>query len=108
MNNLKKFDEFINESLTPVLFISSKNKNRNEIVKFVWEKQKVTKKELVEFAQTLGEGEVTVDNKWISRNKQLIKCIVNEDGPNHFVLTKLGKRFAKSLFLNETKGKPKV
>lgn len=108
MNNLKKFDEFVNESLTPVLFISSKNKNRNEIVKFVWEKQKVTKKELVEFAQTLGEGEVTVDNKWISRNKQLIKCIVNEDGPNYFVLTKLGKRFAKSLFLNETKGKPKV
>jgi hypothetical protein len=108
MNNLKNFEEFINESLTPVLFISSKNKNRNEIVKFVWEKQKVTKKELIEFAQTLGEGEVTVDNKWISRNKQLIKCIVNEDGPNHFVLTKLGKRFAKSLFLNETKGKPKV
>jgi len=108
MINLRTYNNFIKESLTPVLFLSSRNKHRNEIVKFVWEKERVTKKELADFAQTLEEGGTNIDNKWISRNKQLIKLVVNEDGPNHYVLTKLGRRFAKSLFLNETKADIKV
>jgi hypothetical protein len=104
MNNLKKYGEFINESLTPVMYMSVKNPLKNSIVKFLYEKDKATRKEILEFAATLGESGQAVDRRWISRNKQLIKCIVSEEGPNHYALTKLGKRFAKSLIVNETKG----
>jgi hypothetical protein len=103
MSNLKKYSEFINESLTPVMFMSVKNELKNSIVKFLHEKGQATRKEILEFASTLGENGSVVDRRWISRNKQLIKCLVSEEGPNLYTLTKLGKRFAKSLSVNETK-----
>ncbi len=103
MSNLKKYSEFINESLTPVMFMSVKNETRNAIVKFLHEKGQATRKEIFEFAATLGESGSVVDRRWMSRNKQLIKCVVSEEGPNHYTLTKMGRRFAKSLSLNETK-----
>ena len=108
MNNLKKYQEFINESLAPVMYMSVKNELKNSIVKFLHEKGQVTRKDILEFAATLGESGASVDRRWISRNKQLIKCVISEDGPNHYVLTKLGKRFAKSLILNETNKNKKV
>ena len=104
MSNLKRYSEFINESLTPVMYMSVKNPLKNSVVKFLYEKDKATRKEILEFAATLGESGQSVDRRWISRNKQLMKCIVSEEGPNHYALTKLGKRFAKSLIVNETKG----
>lgn len=103
MSNLKKYSEFINEALTPVMFMSVKNEVRNAIARFLHEKGQATRKEIMEFASTLGENGSVVDRRWISRNKQLIKCIVSEEGPNLYTLTKLGKRFAKNLSLNETK-----
>lgn len=103
MSNLKKYSEFINEGLTPVMFMSVKNEVKNAIAKFLYEKGPSTRKEILEFAATLGENGSSVDRRWISRNKQIIKCLVSEEGPNLYTLTKLGKRFAKSLFLNETK-----
>lgn len=104
MNSMKKYREFINESLTPVMYMSSKNPLKNSIVKFLYEKDKATRKEILEFAATLGESGLTVDRRWITRNKQLIKCLVSEEEANYYTLTKLGKRFAKSLIVNETKG----
>jgi hypothetical protein len=104
MSNLKKYTEFINESLTPVMYMSVKNPLKNSVVKFLYEKDKATRKEILEFAATLGESGQSVDRRWISRNKQLIKCLVSEEGPNQYTLTRLGKRFAKSLIVNETKG----
>lgn len=103
MNNLKKYDQFINEALAPVMFMSVKNEVKNSIVKFLQERGQVTRKEILEFASTLGESGSVVDRRWISRNKQLIKCIVSEEGPNLYTLTKMGRRFAKNLSLNETK-----
>ena len=108
MDNLKKYRDFINESLTPVMFMSVKNELKNSIVKFVYEKGEATRKEILEFAATLGESGISVDRRWITRNKQLIKCNVSEDGPNTYTLTRLGKRFAKSLIVNETKLSQKV
>jgi hypothetical protein len=104
MSSLKKYSEFINESLTPVMYMSVKNPLKNSVVKFLYEKDKATRKEILEFAATLGESGQAVDRRWISRNKQLIKCLVSEEGPNQYTLTRLGKRFAKSLIVNETKG----
>lgn len=104
MNSIKKYSEFINESLTPVMYMSVKNPLKNSVVKFLYGKDKATRKEILEFAATLGESGQSVDRRWISRNKQLIKCIVSEEGPNQYTLTKLGKRFAKNLIVNETKG----
>ena len=103
MTNLKKYSEFINEALTPVMFMSIGNGLKNSIVKFLAEKERATRSEIVEFAATLGESGATVDRRWISRNKQLIKYVISEDGPNYYTLTKLGKRFAKGITLNETK-----
>lgn len=103
MDNLKKYSEFINESLTPVMFMSVKNELKNSVVKFLYEKTKATKQEIMEFAATLGESGTVVDKRWIARNKPLIKYVISEDGPNYYTLTKLGKRFAKNLNLNETK-----
>ena len=104
MNSLKKYSDFINQSLTPVMYMSVKNPLKNSVVKFLYEKDKATRKEILEFAATLGESGQSVDRRWISRNKQLIKCLVSEEGPNQYTLTKLGKRFAKNLIVNETKG----
>jgi len=102
MNNMLKYSDFINEALTPVMYMSVKNEVKNSIVKFLHEKGSATRKEIMEFAATMGESGAVVDRRWISRNKQLIKCMVSEEGPNQYILTKLGKRFAKSLILNET------
>lgn len=104
MDNLLKYTEFVNEALTPVMYMSANNQIKNSIVKFLHEKGSCTRKEILEFAATLGESGASVDRRWITRNKQLIKCLVNEEGPNLYTLTKLGRRFAKSLILNETKG----
>jgi hypothetical protein len=104
MNSLKKYSDFINQSLTPVMYMSVKNPLKNSVVKFLYEQDKATRKEILEFAATLGESGQSVDRRWISRNKQLIKCLVSEEGPNQYTLTKLGKRFAKNLIVNETKG----
>ena len=106
MDNLKRYSQFVNESLTPVMYMSVKNELKNSVVKFLYEKGQATRKEIFEFSATLGESGASIDRRWMSRNKQLIKCLVSEDGPNQYVLTRLGKRFAKSLIVNETK-KPK-
>ena len=103
MDNLKNYSQFINESLTPVMYMSVKNELKNSVVKFLYEKGQATRKDIFEFTATLGESGASVDRRWISRNKQLIKCIVSEEGPNQYTLTKLGRRFAKSLIVNETK-----
>jgi hypothetical protein len=108
MDNLKKYRDFINESLAPVMYMSLKNELKNSVVKFLHEKGQATRKEILEFAATLGESGSPVDRRWISRNKQLIKCVVSEDGPNTYALTRLGKRFAKSLIVNETKTFKKI
>jgi hypothetical protein len=108
MDSLLKYNEFINESLTPVMYLSVKNQVKNSIVKFLHEKGQATRKEILEFAATLGESGGVVDRRWISRNKPLIKCLVSEEGPNQYSLTKLGKRFAKSLILSETKGNQSI
>jgi hypothetical protein len=108
MDNLKRYKDFINESLTPVMYMSVKNPLKNSVVKFLYEKGQATRKEIFEFAATLGESGSTVDRRWISRNKQLIKCTVSEEGPNTYSLTRLGKRFAKGLIVNETKAAQKV
>lgn len=108
MDKIKKYKDFINEALAPVMYMSLKNELKNSVVKFLYEKGQVTRKEILEFAATLGESGLNVDKRWISRNKQLIKCVVSEDGPNTYTLTSLGKRFAKSLIINETKFAKKV
>jgi len=103
MDNLKRYSQFVNESLTPVMYMSVKNELKNSVVKFLYEKGQATRKEIFEFSATLGESGASIDRRWMSRNKQLIKCLVSEDGPNQYVLTRLGKRFAKNLIVNETK-----
>ena len=103
MDNLKRYNQFVNESLTPVMYMSVKNELKNSVVKFLYEKGQATRKEIFEFSATLGESGASIDRRWMSRNKQLIKCLVSEDGPNQYVLTRLGKRFAKNLIVNETK-----
>ena len=103
MDNLKRYSQFVNESLTPVMYMSVKNELKNSVVKFLDEKGQATRKEIFEFSATLGESGASIDRRWMSRNKQLIKCLVSEDGPNQYVLTRLGKRFAKNLIVNETK-----
>ena len=72
MSNLKKYSEFINESLTPVMFMSVKNELKNSIVKFLHEKGQATRKEILEFASTLRENVTVVDRIYISINKQFI------------------------------------
>ena len=104
MSNLKKYKEFVAEALAPVMFMSINNQVKNSIIRFLAEKEKATRNEIVEFATTLGESGASVDKRWIARNKQLIKYVISEDGPNYYTLTKLGKRFAKEITLNETKG----
>jgi hypothetical protein len=66
------------------------------------EKEKVTRIELDEFLLSLPEEKgKKADFRWIKRNKHLIKRHIEENGPNFYTLTSLGKRILRLSRINE-------
>jgi hypothetical protein len=66
--------------------------------------EKVTKKELLEFLDSIPEDASgkKPSMSWVRNQKKYIKYKVQEDEANYFTLTPLGKRVLKSSRINET------
>jgi len=103
IDRILKYSEFINESRIPVAWAKPSQLN-TKILSFIEEKQKVTKKELVEFLDSIEESEFgkKPNISWVRSNRKYIKYKVQEEEANYFSLTPLGKRVLKSSRINET------
>ena len=78
---------------------------RQRVLKFVAEKEKVTREELQEFFKQFNEetGRNTTF-KWFRTNSKLFK-FVKEDGINYFRLSKLGEKVLQKTEVNENNNK---
>lgn len=95
MLHILKYSSFINESRIPIAW-TGKNETRDSILSFIGDKGKVTRMELDEFLSSLPEDKgKKADYKWIKRNKHLIKRNMEENGPNYYTLTQMGKRILR-------------
>lgn len=103
MNNVLKYSEFINENRIAVAW-AKPSPNSLKVLEFVNEKGKVTKKELIEFLDSIPEDSSgkKPSMSWVKSNKKYFKYKIEEDEANYYTLTSLGKRVLKSSKLNET------
>lgn len=104
MNNriITSFEDFLNESRIPIAW-AKPSQMASRVLSFISEKEKVTKKELCEFLDSIPEDESgkKPTMKWVRNQKKYIKYKVQEDEANYFQLTPLGRRVLKSFRINE-------
>jgi hypothetical protein len=96
INNILSYKEFINESRIPIAWAKPSTTTIN-VLSFIEEKEKVTKRELIEFLDSIPEdasGKKPTMN-WVRGQKKYIKYKVQEEEANYFSLTPLGKRILK-------------
>lgn len=103
MINIVKYDDFINESRIPVAW-AKPSELTTKILSFVSEKEKVTKKEMMEFFESIPEDASgkKPNISWVRNHKKYVKYKVQEEEANYYCLTPLGKRVLKSFKINET------
>lgn len=103
MINLLGYGEFLNESRIAVSW-AKPSPTTTKILSFIDEKEKVTKRELVEFLSSIPEDASgkKPDISWARKNKRYVKYKVQEEEANYYCLTTLGKRVLKSFKMNET------
>jgi DNA-binding PadR family transcriptional regulator len=103
MTNILKFDEFINESRIPIAW-AKPSQLTTKILSFIDEKQKVSKKELIEFLESVPEDASgkKPNISWVRNHKKYVKYKIQEEDANYYSLTPLGKRVLKSSKINET------
>jgi hypothetical protein len=103
INNILSYNEFILESRIPIAW-AKPSQLTTKVLSFVAEKEKVTKKELLEFLDSIPEDASgkKPSMSWVRNQKKYIKYKVQEDEANYFTLTPLGKRVLKSSRINET------
>ena len=109
MINLLGYSEYLNESRIPVAWANPSQLTIG-ILGYINEKDKVTKKELVEFLSEIPENESgkKPNISWANRNKKYVRYKIEEEGTNYYCLTSLGKRVLKSSKINETYLKSKT
>lgn len=101
MCSIELYSEFIEESRIAISW-TGKNELRHSILNFISEKERVSRIELEEYLLSLPEEKgKKPDFKWIKRNKHLVKRNIDENGPNFYTLTQLGKRILKLTRINE-------
>lgn len=103
MTKIISYDEFILESRIAIAW-AKPSVTTAKLLFFIGEKEKVTKKELLEFLNSIPENNSgkKPNMSWVRNQKKYIKYKVEEENANHFELTALGKRVLKSLRINET------
>ncbi len=100
-----KFDEYIsvNEAKFaakrkytqnhPEVTMSTHAPVRNKVLEFIESKGSVTKKEILEFFDQMGESTGRKPSRnWIAKNENLVGSRISEDGEVSYYLTKRGKR----------------
>ena len=105
MNNnlILSFEAFVNESRIPIAW-AKPSQMTGKVLAFISEKEKVTKKELMEFLESIPEDDSgkKPSMRWVRNQKKYIKYKVQEEEANYFSLTPLGKRVLKSFKVNES------
>lgn len=101
-NNILSYKEFINESRIPIAW-AKPSELTTKVLSFISEKEKVTKKELMEFLEGIPEDASgkKPSMRWVRNQKKYIKYKVQEEEANYFCLTPLGKRVLRSSSMNE-------
>jgi hypothetical protein len=109
INKILSYNEFLNESRIPVAW-AKPSQLTTKILSFIQEKEKVTKKELMEFLDGIPEDASgkKPNMRWVNNQKKYIKYKVEEDSANYYCLTPLGKRVLRSSKINETIAKNQV
>jgi hypothetical protein len=102
INNILSYKEFVNESRIPIAW-AKPSTTAIKVLSFIGEKEKVTKKELMEFLDSIPEDASgkKPTMSWVRGQKKYIKYKVQEDEANHFTLTPLGKRLLRVSNLSE-------
>lgn len=102
-NSILTYNEFINESRIPIAWAKPSKASIN-VLQFIDEKERVTKKELVEFLESMEEDSSgkKPSMKWVRGQKKYIKYKIQEEEANYFTLTPLGKRVLRSSILQES------
>ena len=103
INKILSYDEFILESRIPIAW-AKPSVTTTKVLSFIKEKEIVTKKELLEFLDSIPEDASgrKPSMSWIRNQKKYIKYRIQEEEANYFELTPLGKRVLKSSGINET------
>lgn len=102
INNILSYKEFLSESRIPIAW-AKPSPVTIKVLSFISEKEKVTKRELLEFLESIPEdssGKKPSMN-WVRGQKKYIKYKIEEEEANYFSLTSLGKRILKSYRVNE-------
>jgi hypothetical protein len=103
INKILSYNEFITESRIPIAW-AKPSQVTTKVLSFIAEKEKVTKKELMEFLDSIPEDDSgrKPTMSWVRNQKKYIQYKVQEDSANYFSLTTLGRRVLKSFKINET------
>lgn len=102
ISKILSYEEFINESRIPIAW-AKPSATTIKVLSFISEKEKVTKRDLMEFLDSIPEdasGRKPSMN-WVRGQKKYIKYKVQEEEANYFSLTPLGKRILKAARVNE-------
>lgn len=92
-----KYTQDLNENRIPIAWARPSEKTI-KVLSFISEKEKVTKKELKEFLDSIPEDSSgkKPTMSWVRGQKKYIKYKIEEEEANYFCLTPLGKRILKS------------
>ena len=103
-NKILSYNEFINESRIAIAW-AKPSRSTISVLQFISEKEKVTKKELMEFLGGMEEDSSgkKPSMRWVSNQKKYIKYKVQEEDANYYHLTPLGNRVLKASILEESK-----
>ena len=93
----KKYIENLNEGRIPIAWARPSERTIN-LLSFISEKEKVTKKELTEFLDSIPEDASgkKPTMSWVRGQKKYVRYKIEEEEANYFCLTPLGKRILKS------------
>jgi hypothetical protein len=102
-NSILSYNDFILESRIPIAW-AKPSVTTTKVLSFIGERERVTKKELLEFLDSIPEDSSgrKPSMSWVRNQKKYIKYKIQEEEANHFELTSLGKRILKSFKINET------
>ena len=103
MINIVKYEEYnkysgdLNEGRIPIAWARPSEKTI-KILSFISEKEKITKRELREFLDSVPEDASgkKPTMSWVRSQKKYIKYKIEEESANYFCLTPLGKRVLRS------------
>jgi len=96
------YDEFISESRIAIAW-AKPSQLTIKVLSFISENERVTKKELSEFLESIPEDASgkKPSMQWVKNQKKYIKYKIEEESANFYCLTTLGKRILRAAKVND-------